>query len=547
MKAQALTIFIALLAAAPAAAQLNTPIMWCEIDANAPPSSCQLGHEWGCDCEGNCAKAVDLSGGFPNPVACGSGPGCPTPPRFRHDRIACTGISCEARGDDCGDLNNSCDSSSCKEGPPSNVMLQIDANNPLTGKLLNVPVCVPKRKCSASMGDSKLPEEVCRPVGFKKNGGPREIGDPVEVDTQQSTHAHVDISIPTVSGQFNFTRMYTSSTEFWKQGDGFGDLSPPFGWNPSDPSTMNWSHSLFSFVRPLVGTTNCAVRVRRGDGSMMEFSGCQTNFPHFMEPDGAALELGLRLKRQSQFYFVLYDGDRQYTYDYMSQPSGSQIMLTSIRDSQVNPARPAIASLTWDENNCNGNSSLAHVLVGGQQELFFQYTDLGSGACALEVIYDNQSNKRAAFLYADEALAAAYGIGFDEAYNYSVGTNTVFEVRSFGALRTTHEYVDGRVSSLHQSWDGVNSFKTDEFVGSDCAALTSCAATRFSYKRFASFRGDGSRTAATPIDYTVAGPYSSTVEGFRAASSTEPGRAGSWSWADTQPGASAPEFVTIGS
>ncbi len=429
--------------------------------------------------------------------------------------------SCSTPGASCADASDQCDDSVCVG---ANTGSPVASGSPLS--VSNLPKCLHRSRCGGG-APRKTPAEhgVCRATGFGESGGPREVGDPIDVETGLSKHGHVDISLPSIEARFEFTRFYTSSLDEWRRGQGVSGVSPPFGTNPVHPTTVNWSHSLFSFVHEL-GGTNCQVSVRRTNGSLLSFTGCGSGF---MTPDVRALELGARLFRTGTG-FELYDGNRRFDY---TKTSGTARLLTSIRDGVVSANRPPLALISY-ARQCGGDLVIRYVTVGGQSpQLTFNYGAApGVGNCVLSSI--TFGSQRVDYQYSTQGLARAYGEAFDESYDYPE-YGGVFAVRSYGSARIRHQYatVNGqqRVVSLAESVDGSNLIARDTFVSAGCAPNTSCVQTRLSYQRVGSFVGDGSRTPATK-PYTIDGDFSVGGD-FRTRATTTPGLAAAWSVSGT--------------
>lgn len=477
-----------------------------------------MGAPWSCPCPGSGSSAcVRL-----NLCPCGigdTGSGCGGGQLITNEiqSNSCAG-GCAALGQQCG--SGECDDSVCAgSGSPQLVTVSGQTT------LMNIPSCMRRSRCGGG-APRKTPAEhgVCRATGFGESGGPREVGDPIDVETGLSKHGHVDISLPSIEARFEFTRFYTSSLDEWRRGQGVSGVSPPFGTNPVHPTTVNWSHSLFSFVHEL-GGTNCQVSARRTNGSLLSFTGCGSGF---MTPDARALELGARLFRTGTG-FELYDGNRRFDYN---ESSGTAWLLSSIRDGVVSTNRPPLALISYS-TQC-GNKVIRYVTVGGQSpQLTFNYAAApGVGNCVLSSI--TFGDQRVDYQYSTQGLARAYGGAFDESYDYPE-YGGVFAVRSYGSARIRHQYatVNGqqRVVSLAESVDGSNLIARDTFVSAGCAPNTSCVQTRLSYQRVGSFVGDGSRTPATKT-YTIDGDFSVGGD-FRTRATTTPGLAAAWSVSGT--------------
>lgn len=357
------------------------PIVWCVQDPGPCSGGVCRGVKWGCDCEGkNCAPLPAAQiGALPCCLV-----GCPVvDATLTVSETECVGQTCSVANLSCADSSDPCDESTCaSSGTPRFVPGPGGA-----GTVVNLPVCVHRRSCGSSAGFKELPSDVCRPLGLGRNGGDTEVGDPIDVDSRLSTHAHVDLMLPTPSGPFQLTRTYTAADAFWKREGGRGPLLAPFGPSVSSSDTMNWSHTLVSFAERLPNST-CTVRVRRGDGSLLHFTGCQSA-PAFLTPGDAALEIGAQLQLTTAGY-VLYDGNRRYEYgDSNGVVLGTDYrVLTAIRDGQLNASRPPIVELRYTSapGGCS-QPAISSATVGGQFELEFIYEPLRSGSdCALSQI-----------------------------------------------------------------------------------------------------------------------------------------------------------------
>ncbi|MFZ5446638.1 MAG: RHS repeat-associated core domain-containing protein [Myxococcota bacterium] len=351
-----------------------------------------------------------------------------------------------------------------------------------------------------------------------------------------SKHGHVDISLESIESRFEFTRFYTSSETEWRRADGVKDVVPPFGFSSSDSSVVNWSHSLFSFVRE----NGYKVIVRHTNGRVLRFS--SSTAVGFMDGDLAAQEIGARLERLTTGY-VLYDGNRRFEYGLRD---GSIVYLTAIRDMTVSANRSAIAQLIYSDGMPLGNGAYDSGCGGlvidrvqvGSYTLGFGYIRGQAGECLLRkisypaasgviwppnsfgVLFEYGPNGGLSRAHGGPFFASASV--FDEEYEYPE-TNGSFVVKSYGSARIEHLYGSfngqSRVSKIKESVDGVSLPIRESFVSVGCAPNTSCLASQITWSRSGSLIGDGTGTTAPAQTYSVTGSFNSS-EDFRVTSNS---------------------------
>ncbi len=109
-------------------------------------------------------------------------------------------------------------------------------------------------------------------------GGPPGKGDPFTIDDGAGSFVSTEVSAETALGLFAVDKYYTTSATGWSAGWSLGKkgeafLPTPFGTSPQVNNSLQWWHSLYTFVMPRPGGWS----VRYPTGLIANFSTCDAS------------------------------------------------------------------------------------------------------------------------------------------------------------------------------------------------------------------------------------------------------------------------------
>jgi RHS repeat-associated protein len=199
--------------------------------------------------------------------------------------------------------------------------------------------------CPKSPQPDKCKDEKCQ-------CDPLMVGDPFHIASGNIVDRKNDLSVPTSVGEVSILRTFTSDPSLWALGKGsdfappLADIPKPFGASPSNPGSLNWWHSLFSFVFEDIAASS--VTVHDTYGRMLRYLPCNATGCWLANAPGDQANRD-RLQTgalNGALGYVLYDEDGtkfEYAEPRTGTHAGTKYFLTRIR----NPSDEDLATITY--------------------------------------------------------------------------------------------------------------------------------------------------------------------------------------------------------
>jgi hypothetical protein len=199
--------------------------------------------------------------------------------------------------------------------------------------------------CPKSPEPDKCKDEKCQ-------CDPLMVGDPFHIASGNIVDRKKDLSVPTSVGEVSIFRTFNSNSSLWALGKGsdfalpLADVPKPFGASPSNPASLNWWHSLFSFVFEDIAASS--VTAHDVHGRMLRYLPCNATGCWLANAPGAQANRD-RLRTgalNGALGYVLYDEDGtkfEYAEPRTGTHAGTKYFLTRIR----NPSDEDLATIAY--------------------------------------------------------------------------------------------------------------------------------------------------------------------------------------------------------
>jgi hypothetical protein len=210
--------------------------------------------------------------------------------------------------------------------------------------------------CAKSPQPDKCKDEKCQ-------CDPLMVGDPFHIASGSIADRKKDFSVSTSLGEFSIFRTFNSDSSLWALGKGsdfslpLADVPKPFGASPSNPDSLNWWHSLFSFVFEDLAAGS--VTVHDTYGRMLRYAPCHATGCWLPNAPGDRANRD-RLRTGSLnggLGYVLYDEDGtkfEYAEPRTSTHAGTKYFLSRIRNS----ADQDLAALAYQTPTVSANGGV---------------------------------------------------------------------------------------------------------------------------------------------------------------------------------------------
>ena len=346
-----------------------------------------------------------------------------------------------------------------------------------------------------------------------------------------------DVEVHGSINTYALTRSYISREDSWYLGSGAQSsfLPKPFGANPSNPWTLNWWHSLYSFVYTDGWTVGSSVwTVRTLEGAVVQYIACSSGpdacFAQ-LAPNSRATNSKLYWAGSGNYFIFFHQGGMRFVYADAwtppAEPSHARFFITRIEDKQYpgSGSPRVLASVQYGipvDGSCpgldaspNGVPYVQSLTTEDGAQLRFQYKRLPAshGLVPQECVLDSVSLvDRQADGGSAPVTVAQYSYVLDggtetagllssvahpisqqtEAYAYADGGLPIFATYSNGTLTSYHEDDYALQVRLDRSLAGIYAFAYSGSApcGSGSAAAT-CRYAQTRHSRTTTARGGG--------------------------------------------------------
>lgn len=162
-------------------------------------------------------------------------------------------------------------------------------------------------------------------------GGPLAAHDPVNANSGASFKQVTEVRISDSVGGFQLTRSHVSAPETWTDrgmlgttGESF--IPSPYGSFPWVQKSVEWWHSLYSFVFPTGWIEGeHAWYVRQADGVLLKFTACGPTYPCWASRPADSRESGSRLRFTGTTFELYVRGGARFVYGAKWLPVSGQV------------------------------------------------------------------------------------------------------------------------------------------------------------------------------------------------------------------------------